>query len=415
MCFSKKLDFILSLGNQYTINFLDAKKSPYPKMPIEIVLCNPVAGGCGLVQLRHTLPIDLMYREFWYVSGVNQSMRDALADVVRNVERIVPLQAGDIVLDIGSNDSTLLRSYHKPSIVRVGFEPASNLMNKARDGVAKIINTFFNYADFRKALGDKKAKVITAIAMFYDLDDPNTFVADIAKILDADGLFIIQMNYLPTMLRDNAFDNIFHEHLEYYSLAPLEYLLEQHGLEVFDIELNGVNGGSIRAYIRHTGAHAPKSLPSAKKRLAKVRHDERRQGLQKRTVYDAFSRRVQAIKKKLTNFIDTETKKGKRVYVYGASTRGNTLLQFCQLGYPRLTAAADRNPMKWGKKIVGSWVPIISEDQARREKPDYFLILPWYFLPEFLKREHKYLQSGGKFIVPLPSIRIIGKRNIVRL
>lgn len=410
MCSSKKLIPVLSLGKQYSIDFLDSKKDAGPKIPLELVLCDRASGGCGLLQLRHTTPISQLYRQFWYVSGVNQTMRDALTDVVRCAEKMIQLNKGDVALDIGSNDSTLLRAYCNPGIARVGFEPATNLMKKARcGGLSHIINSFFNYRDYQKKMGQKKAKIITAIAMFYDLADPNTFMNDIDKILDADGLFIIQMNYLPLMIKQNVFDHISHEHLEYYSLATLEYLLARHGLEIIDAELNGVNGGSIRAYIRRIGSLVPKPLPGAKKRLNKLRRKEQNMGLHRRAAYTSFAHRVNAIKKKLFNFITTQVKRGKKVYVYGASQRGNTILQFCKLTYPLITAAADRNPMKWGKIIVGSWIPIVSEEQARKERPDYFLVLPWHFFPEFRKREKKFLQSGGKFILPVPRVKIVSK------
>lgn len=337
-------------------------------------------------------------------------MRDALTDVVRCAEKMIQLNKGDVVLDIGSNDSTLLRAYRNPGIVRVGFEPATNLMKTARSGgLSHIINSFFNYTDYQKEMNKKRAKIITAIAMFYDLADPNTFMNDINKILDADGLFIIQMNYLPLMLKQNVFDNISHEHLEYYSLITLEYLLKQHGFEIIDAETNSINGGSIRAYIRRIGSPLPKPLPGAKKRLNKLIREEQRMGLHRRAAYTSFARRVNAIKKKLYNFITTKVKEGKKVYVYGASQRGNIILQFCKLKYPLIGAAADRNPMKWGKKIIGSWIPIISEEQARKERPDYFLVLPWHFFSEFRKREKKFLQSGGKFILPLPHVKIVSK------
>ena len=410
VCSSKKLVPVLSLGKQYSIDFLDSKKDAGLKIPLELVLCDRASGGCGLLQLRHTTPISHLYRQFWYVSGVNQTMRDALTNVVRSAEKMVQLKKGDVVLDIGSNDSTLLRAYRDPKIVRVGFEPATNLMKTARaGGLFHIINSFFNYSDYQKKMSKKRANIITAVAMFYDLADPNTFMNDIDKILDADGLFIIQMNYLPLMIKQNVFENISHEHLEYYSLTTLEYLLTRHGFEIIDAELNSVNGGSIRAYIRRIGSPLPKPLPGAKKRLNKLRREEQNMGLHRRAAYASFARRVNAIKKKLFNFITTEVKRGKKVYVYGASQRGNIILQFCKLGYPLIRAAADRNPMKWGKKIIGSWIPIISEEQARQEQPDYFLVLPWHFFPEFRKREKNFLQSGGKFILPVPRVKIVSK------
>jgi NDP-4-keto-2,6-dideoxyhexose 3-C-methyltransferase len=414
-CGLKKLVPILSLGEQYVINFLDSNENSGIKAPLELVLCDINSGGCGLLQLRHTVPLDLMYRQYWYKSGVNQTMRNALADVVDKAEKLIKLKAGDIVLDIGSNDSTLLRLYKTKGLILVGFEPATNLMDEARVGVTKVINDFFNYEAFKKEFGDKKAKIITAIAMFYDLDDPNKFVSDIVKCLDKDGVFIIQQNYLVSMLKQNAFDNISHEHLEYYSMRALKNLLNRHNLEIFDVELNDINGGSFRTYIRHKGCKSIKPFKLAKERLKKVEDEEIKLGLHNRKVYDDFAKRIEKIKDKIYNFIKKEVEKGKKVYVYGASTRGNTLLQYCGIDNKLIKAAAERNPAKWGKKTVGTWIPIISEEQARKEKPDYFLVLPWAFIKEFVEREKEFLESGGKFIVPLPEPRIISSNGIHKL
>ena len=339
---------------------------------------------------------------------MNKTMTDELYGIAAKVESLVELEPGDFVLDIGANDGTLLRGYKIDGINKIGFEPAKNLSIWNKEGTTKIIEDFFNFSDWQKEFGGAKAKSITAIAMFYDLDNPNEFVADVAKCLDDDGVFIIQMSYLPLMLSQNAFDNICHEHLEYYSLLSLENLLKRHNLEVFDVELNDINGGSFRIYIKHKNrGNKVKISKDADERLNSLRNNEKKLGLDNRVIYDEFAKRVYEIKDKVYNFINEEVKKGKRVYVYGASTKGNTLLQFFNLDNNLITAAAERNSDKLGKKTVGTLIPIISEEEARTQKPDYFLILPWHFLKEFRKREKEYLKSGGKFIVPLPEFIII--------
>lgn len=339
-------------------------------------------------------------------------MTDALTELAQTTERIAHLQAGDIIIDIGSNDSTMLRAYSTADIRRVGFEPARNLMDLARQGTTKIINDFFAYELFTREFIESKAKIITAIAMFYDLDDPNTFVADVKKALDPNGVFVIQQAYLPLMLSQNAFDNICHEHVEYYSLYSLERLLDRHDLEVFDVELNEVNGGSFRTYIRHKGSTIGTDCVSAVKRIEELRVSEKVLGLDRRAVYDQFAARIERIKKNLNDFIDEAVQNGEKVYVYGASTKGNTLLQYFGLHQGKITAAAERNPIKWGKFTIGTGIPIISEEQARDERPDYFLVLPWHFMPEFLNRESAFLEDDGKFIVPLPEFQIIGRDNM---
>ena len=406
-CGGEDLISILSLGDQFVSDFVDEDDlSGGVRAPLELVLCSADSAGCGLLQLRHTVSADLLYRRYWYKSMVNDSMRRALADVCRSAERCVELSAGDLVLDIGCNDGTLLRSYDVPGLVLAGFDPAGNLMEEARVGTTKIVNDFFGYEAFHKAFPDSKARVITSIAMFYDLEDPNAFVEDIVRSLAKDGVWIVQMSYLPSMLTANAFDNICHEHLEYYSLMAIQRLLEPHGLEIIDAELNDVNGGSIRLFTRHRG-RGPDPEGGAR-RVRDMLESERDLGLQGRDVYDRFAERVNAIKHSLVQFIEDETASGKSVYVYGASTKGNTLLQYFGLDYSVLKAAAERNPDKWGKMTVGTMVPIISEDEARAEKPDYFLVLPWHFLAGFEEREREYLDGGGRFIVPLPEFRIVG-------
>jgi NDP-4-keto-2,6-dideoxyhexose 3-C-methyltransferase len=407
-CGSASLTLVLSLGEQFVSTFVDQATDgrETPKAPLELVLCDPSSGGCSLLQLRHTVPSDLMFRQYWYRSGINKSMTLALQDIASGVERVVQLSKGDVVVDIGCNDGTLLRSYKTPALKLVGFEPATNLIPFAEQGTTKIINDYFNLQAYRAHFPDTKAKVITSIAMFYDLEDPNAFVQHVAECLDDNGVWVIQMSYLPSMLAQNAFDNLCHEHLEYYSMTSLRNLLARHSFEIFDVELNDVNGGSFRAYVKFSGSTVV-SPPDSEKRLAHVERIEADMKLDETAVYANFGARVKSLCERLYSFVKDERDKGRRTYVYGASTKGNTLLQFSGLDHRLIVAAAERNPDKWGKRTVGTLIPIISEEQARAERPDYFLVLPWHFLNEFLEREKAFLKSGGKFIVPLPEFKII--------
>lgn len=410
VCGSPNLELVFSLGNQYVVNFIDSPDQEKFLAPLDMMLCSKDQGGCGLLQLKHTFPQPKMYETYWYRSGVNETMKRILADIVAAAKSLVDLRAEDMVVDIGSNDGTLLRNYQMPGVKLVGFEPAKNLVQKyGLTGIDMVIQDYFNYPAWQKAFGDKKAKIITAIAMFYDLDDPNQFVADIAKCLDKEGVFIVQQNYLPYMLERNVVDNIAHEHLEYYSVTTLKSLMDRHDLEIFDAELNDVNGGSMRTYIRHKGfgVSLKVSEEEAATRVAKILEAEAKQNLYEKSTYEAFIRRVFNIRDKAMAFVKQETALGKKIYVYGASTRGNALLQCFGLDYRWLTAAADKNPDKWGKKMVGTLIPIVSEEEARAAKPDYFFILPWQFLDEFKKRELEFLKGGGRFIVALPHFRII--------
>lgn len=398
VCFSANVISILSLGEQYLSDFVATNRKP-KKFPLTLVLCE----DCHLLQLKHTVPQKFLYTQrYGYKSGINKTMRDELESIGKKSVKKLSKKSNNkvVVVDIGANDGTLLKSYPS-SFYKIGIEPIEKLAEECKNHADAVVNDFFNIAAYKKKLGNKKADIVSAISCFYDMEEPNTFVADVKEILQEDGIFVIQQNYLVGMLEQNAFDNVVHEHLEYYSLLSLENLLARHGMEVFDVEFTDLNGGSFRTYIANTG----------KRRISKAviqcREYEKKLTLNKKKIYDSFAQRVTKNGKNLHTIIKKLIKKKKKVYVYGASTRGNTLLQFCGLDTSMLAAAVERNPEKWGKKIASIALPIISEEQAREEKPDYMLVLPWFFRKEFLFREKKYLKSGGHLIFPLPKVEIV--------
>jgi NDP-4-keto-2,6-dideoxyhexose 3-C-methyltransferase len=404
------LESIFSLGEQYISNFLTPEQPDGQKAPLELVLCS----RCRLLQLRHTVPADAMYKNYWYRSGTNQTMRDALADVAKKAESLMHLQEGDSVLDIGCNDGTLLASYDADGIYRIGFDPAENLAVFSRKVADTLVTGFFESEAFydNSQLNGRRPKVVTSIAMFYDLEDPNRFVADIKKVMHPDGLWIVQMSYLLLMLKTNDFGNICHEHLEYYSLQSFEYLLNLHDFVLVDVELNDVNGGSFRAYIRNRNADenafgSESYRREAQDRVAALREKESKMGLDRIEPYLEFASRVERVKRDVSGFIRDHVRQNEKVYVYGASTKGNTMLQYFGLDSSLISAAAERNPDKWGKVTVGTRIPIVSEAEARAAKPDFFLVLPWHFVDEFTAREKDYLSSSGRFIVPLPHFALI--------
>ena len=401
-CGSTDLTPILSLGLQYPSNFIELNSIPDKKeqIPLELIFCEKK--DCGLLQLKHTASRKSLYKEYWFRSGLNEKMVDALKDITKSVEKRISLSENDIVLDIGCNDGTLLRSYQS-KVRLVGFEPASNLMNEASKDTDLIINNFFSFFEFVQHFPNERIKVITSVAMFYDLEDPNSFVSDIVNCLDQDGIWVIQMAYLIPMLELNAFDNIVHEHLEYWSLKSVKRLLEEYGLEIFDVELNDVYGGSFRIFVK-TKKNGKINIQNSVDEFLK-KEDEF--GLEKKETYLDFANRVNSLKNKLNDFIKEEISNGKSIYEYGASTKGNTLLQFYNLNNKLISKAADRDSKKFGKMTVGSNIPVISEEHARDEKPDYFLVLPWHLVDFFKERENVFLKNGGKFIVPLPDFKII--------
>jgi len=410
LCGSKSLTPILDLGPQMLASAFASKDNqdrlPTRKVPLELVRCNPELdeNACGLVQLKHTFPSDIMYTDYWYASGVNQTMRDALADITAKAVQHVQILKGDIAVDIGCNDGTLLKSYKNLSLELVGFDPAKNFLGVTDEGFTRI-NDYFNKQAYIAAKGQRKAKIVTSIAMFYDLEDPVSFTNDIADILADDGIWVLQMADLPNMLAHNMFDNICHEHTTYYSLAPMEYIFERCGMKLVDVEMNNVNGSSYRFYIRK--AAGSDATVEAVKRIAKVRFDEFNMALDTDEPYKKFKENIERNKNDLLFFINQERAKGKKIFVYGASTKGNVLLQYCGLNEEIIPYAAERNPRKWGTKTLGSNIPIISEEDARAMKPDYFLVLPYHFLDEMMVREKEFIERGGKFIVPVPTVKLV--------
>ena len=411
ICGSKALTPVVSLGDQSLSGAFAKPDGPPPvqrRVPLDLVRCDPARDeqACGLVQLRHSVPPHILYASYWYRSGVNQTMRDNLAGIAHMAEQLAGLEAGDLVLDIGCNDGTLLRSYRADGLRRLGIDP-SNIVEHARAAGLEVVNDFFSAAALRSIYPDQKPKVITSIAMFYDLENPHLFVSDIKASLHEQGIWVLELSYLPTMLAMNSFDTICHEHLEYYSLAPMERLFAEHDLEVVDVALNDINGGSFRIAVGHAGKITPS--PEAHKRVQQLRLKEFELGLDSDEPYAVFRGHIKTIRKDLVAFLKKAKTQKKLVHGYGASTKGNTTLQYCGITASLLPAIADRNEDKWGSSTIGTSIPIISEEESRKKKPDFYLVLPWHFIEEFKKREHDFLARGGKFVLPMPTVHLVGK------
>ncbi|HEX3856572.1 MAG TPA: class I SAM-dependent methyltransferase [Verrucomicrobiae bacterium] len=411
LCGSRALTSVVSLGDQH-IGGAFAKPDCTPpvqrRIPLDLVRCDPALDqdACGLVQMRHSVPPKVLYASYWYRSGVNQTMRDHLAGIAHMAEQIAALKTGDLVLDIGCNDGTLLKSYRTAGIKRLGIDP-SNVVAHARAAGLQVVNDFFSANALRSAYPEQKPKVITSIAMFYDLENPHAFVADIKDSLHEEGVWVLELSYLPSMLEINSFDTICHEHLEYYSLGPMERLLAEHGLEVMDVTLNDSNGGSFRIAVGHAGKIKPSD--EARERVQQIRLREFEQSFDTDVPYALFRKNIEKIRKDIRAFLKKAKAQKKLVHGYGASTKGNTTLQFCGVTPELLPAIADRNEDKWGTRTVGTNIPIISEEASRKLKPDFYLALPWHFIEEFKKREREFLGRGGKFIIPMPQVHLIGK------
>jgi NDP-4-keto-2,6-dideoxyhexose 3-C-methyltransferase len=406
ICGNPRLLTVMDLGSQALSGRFPKKDDPDPPTaPLVLVKCdnsrNPDA--CGLVQLKHSVDPGEMYgNEYGYRSGINKTMSNHLGGIVEKATGIVMLNAGDIVLDIGSNDGTLLKSYHMTDIRRIGIDPGGEQFKKYYPPEIDLVSDFFTAENFSRAFPDRKAKIITSIAMFYDLEDPLEFVRNIGRILHKDGVWILEQSYLPTMLEMNSFDTICHEHLEYYAFHQIDWLLRKNNLRALDIDFNIINGGSFRVYV----GHADSTLIPNAAALGQVIQKEDALKLDTEKPYRNFCARVESIRIRLNALLHAEKAKGKKIYVYGASTKGNVILQYFGVDASLITAAAERNPEKWGSRTPGTNIPIVSEEEARAAA-DYFLPLPWHFKKEFLERETEFLKNGGRFIFPLPEVEII--------
>ena len=410
VCGSRELAPILDLGEQCIAGAFAEPGGETPvqrAIPLELVRCDMTRDedACGLVQIRHTVPGSILYRSYWYRSGVNRTMTVNLHGIARAAGELVGLEAGDLVVDIGCNDGTLFDGYDTDDLRYLGFDP-SDVARYATDKGYDVVRDFFGAEAQMQRYPDRKARVITSIAMFYDLEDPLAFVRDVSSCLAEDGVWVMELHYLLAMLEKNSFDAIVHEHLEYYSLAVIERLLAEAGLEVIRAELNEMNGGSIRLFIAHAGRRTPSSEEVAQLQAIRLREFE--VGLDSATPYDRFAENCHRVRDELHALCQRLTAEAKQIHVYGASTKGNTILQFAGLDSSTLPYAADRNPDKWGSMTIRTNIPIISEEESRRMRPDYYLVLPWHFLEEFVEREHEYLSGGGRFVVPLPEVRVIG-------
>ncbi len=382
-----ELEIVLDLGNMYLNNFV-VNGQTINSAPLTLAKCK----HCELVQLKDTPDLDLLYRQYWYQSSLNKSMVASLQDVVDNVEARADLQPGDVVIDIGCNDGTMLGQYKTEDLYKIGFDPALNLANKAKHHCTMFYNTYFGDTSINTPM----AKAITSIAMFYDLEDPHTFVELIKKSLLTDGIWVVQFTDLLSMFKINAFDNICHEHLEYYSFKVLRNLFEQHDLEVFDVSTNSVNGGSIRMYIGW------KDLRHVAPAVHELEKEERDYMNSFDDPFKAFAERTGNIRKIVMKFLEDSRADGKTVFAMGASTKGNTLLQYFNIDNEQIPYAAEVNKDKFGKKTVGTNIAIMSESAALALNPDYFIVLPWHFINTLLKIHEPYLKKGGKLVVPMP-------------
>lgn len=398
---SDDLVSVLNLGFQELTGVFPKSASEHvTRGPLELVWCPQ----SGLLQLKHTYESSEMYGDnYGYRSGLNQSMVNHLTSKVAYLEKLVDLQSGETVLDIGSNDCTLLKAYKISGIGRIGIDPTGKKFAEYYPEGVKLVPDFFS-ADAYRSAGARPAKIITSIAMFYDLDDPIAFARQVESCLAPDGVWHFEQSYMPSMLRLNSYDTICHEHLEYYSLGVVRTILDAAGMKIADVIMNSVNGGSfaVTAIKKSNRAIRPNDAV-----VNWLLEQEDRMGINTPRPYRDFEERVFRHRDDLVRLIRSLRADGKSVLGYGASTKGNVVLQFCGFTTDDIPAIAEVNPEKFGCLTPGTHIPIVSEAEAHRMNPDYYLVLPWHFKEGILRREQEYLNSGGKFIFPFPEIEII--------
>jgi len=410
ICGSKNLQPIINLGSQtLTGIFPRSIDLKITSGPLELVRCNDEhdPNACGLLQLRHSYDRDEMYGlNYGYRSGLNQSMLTHLESIVTKIQEFTRLNPGDHVLDIGSNDGSLLSFYEdRPDIKLIGIDPTGIKFKNYYQPRIQLIPEFFSAAEIKKNFGSQKMRVITSISMFYDLEQPLQFVKEIEGALADDGIWVLEQSYMPTMLEVTAYDTICHEHLEYYGMKQIKWMADKVGLKIISATLNGTNGGSFCL----TLAKNTSSYPEATAEIQALFEKETKMGLNTSAPYQAFTQRVHSHKEGLLKFFAQARKEGKTVLGYGASTKGNVILQYCGISKNDMPFIAEVNIDKFGCFTPGTHIPIISEQQAREMQPDYFFVLPWHFRKGIIEREQEYLNKGGVLVFPLPEIELVAK------
>jgi len=410
VCGSNALTPVINLGDQHLQgSFVKPGKEmpPTRKIPTSLVRCNPMRDekACGLLQMEYTIPPEILYSAYWYRSGTNNTMRHHLQGIVKEAMEMTGRKESAIVLDIGCNDGTLL-GYYPDSFTKFGVDP-SDVAQEIKAPI-NVIQDIFPSEELISRLDGHTFDIITSIAMYYDLEDPIAFTRGIKQILSPEGIWVFEMSYMPTMLKMTSYDTICHEHIEYYSLAVIEYILKQAEMKVVNVSHNDINGGSLRCQATHINNFTYKR-DEFQQNIKAMRQEEFDLELDTDKPYRHFQDRINVHKEDLNALLKKLKKEGKKIHIYGASTKGNTILQWCGIDHRIIDCAAERNPDKYGALTLGTDIPIVSEEESRAMNPDYYLVLPWHFKEEFLERERETLEKGIGLIFPLPTIEIIHK------
>jgi len=408
ICGNKNLVSLLNLGEQaLTGIFPKSKQDVITSGPLELVKCHAEKEGdkvCNLVQLLHSYDSSEMYGlNYGYRSGLNQSMVRHLREIVTYATSIASLKEGDLIVDIGSNDSTLLQSYPTDKkLTLLGIDPTGKKFAKYYPDHIQLVPDFFSAKALQEKASGRKAKIITSIAMFYDLEEPFLFVKEIMDSLADDGIWIFEQSYLPLMLSTNAYDTVCHEHVEYYALEQIKWMMDKMGAKIIDVALNDTNGGSFRITVAKSN-----SAYEVSESVKKVSDNEKQLQLDTLKPYEEFKQNIRKHKEELCALVSKLNTQGKKVFGYGASTKGNVILQYCGFTEKDIPYIAEVNEDKFGSYTPYTHIPIISEKDALAMNPNYYLVLPWHFRKGIIEKEKAFRDQGGKFIFPLPAIEIV--------
>jgi len=396
-CYTNKFQKLFSLGRLSFTGKFPKKGKNIKKATLEMIMCKK----CKLVQLAHKFDLKYLYGpDYGYRTNISKTMVDHVKKVSTTLTKIVKIKKNDYVMDIASNDGTLL-NFYKKGIITLGIDPVINKFQKEYRKIDYKISNFFSLNEVQKKTS-KKFKIISALSVFYDSEHPNKFLQDIEKLLTEDGVFLLEFADLASIIKKNMFDTICHEHLEYYSTKIILKLVKKNNLKVFDIKSNDINGASKQFFICKKNA----SYKTKTKIINNYIKEENKLKLEKKETYFKFIKKINLIRYKLNNIIKNERKKNKSFHCYGASTKGNVLLQYFKLNNKHIDYVAERNQKKYNLYTPGTKIKIISEKKSRKLLPDYYLVLPWHFKSEILKREKETIRKGSKFIFPLPSMTI---------